>query len=89
MKLIIKITVVITIILLDIAGTFSYSDWPFVVLLLTFVLGRKTTVFFALCLLVWMGLSYVPTGAGPVTERIGEWFYLFFLFGLIQYGYEV
>ena len=35
-----------------------------------------------------MGLSYVKTGSGEVTERMGEWFYLFFLAGIIHYSKE-
>lgn len=89
MKLITNVAILLTIIFLDIAGAFSHSDLPFLAVFLTFSLGRKGTFAFALFLLAWMGLSYIPTGAGAVTERIGEWFYLFFVFGLIQYGYEV
>jgi len=76
-------------------GGFNYSDIPFVFVLIFYVLyvffqraGSRMTFALALFFLVWMGLSYVPTGAGRVTERIGEWFYLFFLFAIIQCGYE-
>lgn len=80
----------------DLAGTFTYSDIPFAavfVLYAVFVIVQltksKATFGIALFLLIWMTFSYIPTGAGRVTERIGEWFYLFFIFGLIQYTYEV
>lgn len=79
----------------DLAGTFSYSDMPFAavfVLYTVFVIVQhmksKATFNIALFLLIWMAFSYIPTGAGRTTERIGEWFYLFFIFGLIQYTRE-
>lgn len=81
---------------LDLAGAFSYSDVPFLSAFLLYVLflfiqkgGSKTSFTLALIFLVIMGFSYIPTGAGRITERIGEWFYLFFLFGLIQSGVSI
>jgi hypothetical protein len=83
------------IVIADVAGLFAFSDMPFAlafVLYGLFVITQKTksniTVRLMLFFLVWMGFSYVPTGAGKITERIGEWFYLLFVFGLIQYARE-
>lgn len=79
----------------DLAGLFSYSDTPFAVAFLLYTVflivqhtKSKTTFNFAFFLLIWMVLSYIPTGAGRITERIGEWFFLFFVFGLVQYTKE-
>ncbi len=79
----------------DLGGTFAHGDIPFVIALLFYTMfvriqntQSKTTFTLTLFFLVWMGLSWVPTGAGIVTERIGEWFYLFFVIGLIQYMKE-
>jgi len=90
------IPLIFAIVFADLAGVFSYTDMPFFLVFLLFiayVITQKSTskaaFLFSLFFLVWMWLSYIPTGAGKVTERIGEWFYLFFVFGLIQYGYEV
>jgi hypothetical protein len=76
----------------DLAGAFSYSDMPFLIafslyFLFLFIQKNTSKISFVtvLFLLVFMGLSYIPTGAGRITERIGEWFYLFFVFGLVQY----
>ena len=83
------------IIFIDLVGTFFFSDVPFALVLalyLIFVLIQRaksrTTFVFVLFFIIWMGLSYIPTGAGQTTERVGEWFYLFFVFGLIQYAIE-
>lgn len=79
----------------DLAGTFSYSDLPFVlafaIYILFVVIQRSSgwsSFIMTLYLLILMGLSYVQTGSGAITERFGEWFYLFFVFGLIQYTKE-
>jgi len=86
---------VVGVILVDLAGTFSFSDAPFAIALAlytVFVLMQRaksnSTFLITIFFLILMGLSYIPTGPGPVTERIGEWFYLFFLYGLIQYLWE-
>jgi hypothetical protein len=80
---------------MDLAGTFNYSDLPFLfafTIYIIFVLIQRTqskaAFIVALLLLIYTGLSYLPTGASPTTERFGEWLYLFFVFGLIQYGKE-
>lgn len=80
---------------LDLAGVFSYTDLPFLISFFLYFLflviqkaTSKTSFVIAIFLLVYMGLSYIPTGAGRVTERIGEWFYLFLVVGLIQYTNE-
>jgi hypothetical protein len=48
----------------------------------------KLSFVIAVFFLISMGLSYTKTGPGVITERMGEWFYLFFIFGLIQYAKE-
>ncbi len=90
------IPLIIGVVFVDLSGTFSYSDLPFAIaflLYITFVFLQRaksrTAFIMSLFFLAWMGLSYVPTGASVLTERIGEWFYLFFVFGLIQYNKEV
>lgn len=82
-------------IIADFAGFFNYSDVPFVIAFLFYFLflfiqkgTSKISFGIVLCFLVFMGLSYIPTGAGRITERMGEWFYLFFVVGLIQYVKE-
>lgn len=79
----------------DFAGLFNYSDLPFAIAFLFYFLflflqkgTSKVSFSMALCFLVFMGLSYIPTGAGRITERMGEWLYLFFVAGLIQYAKE-
>lgn len=76
----------------DLAGTFSYSDLPFVLAFVIYILfvviqrsSSRGTFIMTLYLLILMGLSYVQTGPSAITERLGEWFYLFFAFGLVQY----
>ena len=82
-------------IFVDLTGFFSYSDVPFIIVFSLYFLflfiqkgTSKVSFVMALFLLVYMGISYIPTGAGRITERIGEWFYLFFIVGLIQYMKE-
>lgn len=89
------IPLIFGILFVDLAGTFSYSDLPFVFafsvyMLFVFIQGStsKATFIMTLYLLIIMGLSYVQTGPGVITERFGEWFYLFFVFGLVQYTKE-
>lgn len=84
------------IIFLDLAGTFNYSDLPFLfafVIYFVFVfiqrVQSKATFSVALLLLIYMGLSYIPAGPSRVTERFGEWFFLFFVYGLIQYVKDI
>lgn len=80
----------------DIAGLFSQTDLPFVLAFLLYLLfvftqksSSRVSFGFAMFFLIWMGLSYIPTGPSGVTERIGEWFFLSFVLGLLHYGYEV
>jgi hypothetical protein len=75
----------------DVGGWFGFADVSFAIVLFLYVLyvyiqntKSSTTFAFSLFFLVWMGLSYAPTGAGIVTERIGEWFYIFFLLACVQ-----
>ncbi len=83
---------ILVIVIVDIMGVFSYSDMSFVITFLLYfwvIRSRRNTsrisFICALMLLFIMACFYVLTGAGKITERIGEWFYLFFVFGLIQY----
>lgn len=80
----------------DLAGAFSYSDLPFVIAFVLYgifhisqKIRSKTTFAISLFFLIWMGFSYIPTGAGVVTERIGEWLFLFFVYGLVQIHLEL
>lgn len=89
------IPLIFGVVFVDLAGVFSFSDMPFAIAFILYILfviiqHPKSNVSFtlALSLLIWMGLSYIPTGAGIVTERIGEWFYLFLVFGLVQSARE-
>jgi len=89
------VTVVCSIVFADLAGIFGFSDFAFLFGLLFWCIalllqkGKSRASFVvSLFLLFFMGLSYIPTGAGPITERIGEWFYLFFVCGLVQYTKE-
>jgi hypothetical protein len=84
------------VVLFDLAGGFNFSDLPFLLAFLLygiFVLfqrsGSKVAFGLALLFLIYTGLSYVPAGTARTTERFGEWFYLFFVFGLIQYAVEL
>lgn len=90
------IPIIAGIVLLDLAGTFSFSDIPFGLAFLifsVFMLIQKgiSRVSFvsSLYFLIAMGLSYVQTGSSIITERLGEWFYLFFLVGILQYIKEL
>jgi len=83
------------VVFLDFAGIFGYSDFAFVcafsLYILFFVIQKgtsRTSFILSLFFLIIMGLSYIPTGFGSLTERMGEWFYLFFVFGLLQYTKE-
>lgn len=80
------------IVFLDLAGNFSFSDFPFALTFGTFFVfmliqrgTSKASFVIALYFLITMGLSYLQSGTGQITERLGEWFYLFFLVGILQY----
>jgi len=90
------IPVIAGIALLDLAGIFSFTDFPFLLallLLFLFIFIQKSTsrvtFIVALYFLILMGLSYIPTSTSLITERLGEWFYLFFFISIIQYLMEV
>lgn len=92
----ILIPVIFAIVFADFAGVFSQSDVPFVLALLLYFLfasvqkaSSRLAFGFSLFFLVLMGLSYIPTGPSGITERMGEWFFVFFVLGLLRYGYEV
>jgi predicted membrane channel-forming protein YqfA (hemolysin III family) len=79
----------------DLAGTFNFSDIPFAIVFLLYILfiiiqrtNSKAAFLVSLLFFILMGLSYIPTATGKITERLGEWFYLFFVFGLVQYTSE-
>jgi 2-polyprenyl-3-methyl-5-hydroxy-6-metoxy-1,4-benzoquinol methylase len=79
----------------DLAGAFSFSDVPFAIALVLYILfiilqrsTSKTTFFITILFLLLMGLMYVPTGSGSITERIGVWFCVFFLLAMVQYRIE-
>jgi hypothetical protein len=83
------------ILLLDLAGVFNYGDIPFVLAFILYGLfviiqrsSSNVTFRIALTLLLYVCLSYIPSGASQITERFGEWFYLSFFFGLAQYIVE-
>jgi hypothetical protein len=61
-----------------------YTIW-----ILIFRFTSRLTFFIVLTLVVCMSVSYVQNGSIRLTERIGEWLYLFFLFGLAQYFKEI
>ena len=80
------------VVFIDLAAIFSFSDLPFlfsvILYVLFFVIQRSSSrapLFVSLYFLAVMGLSYITTGTGRTTERLGEWFYIFFLIGLGQY----
>lgn len=86
------VPLMVVVLTLDLADVFNYSDLPFFLMFLiySFIVliqrsSSKMSFFLALILLSYMALSYIPSGASATTERFGEWFYLFFVFGLIQY----
>ena len=86
------IFIIAGIVLLDLAGTFSFSDLPFVLVFSVFFVfmliqsGKsKVSIVISLYFLITMGLSYIQTGTSVITERLGEWFYLFFLVGILEY----
>jgi hypothetical protein len=79
------------VVMADLASMFSYSDVPFVIGIVCYLVfvyiqrASSQSVFtLALFFLLWMGASYVPTGPSKITERIGEWFYIFFALGITQ-----
>ena len=90
------IVVMAAILFLDLAGVFGYSDLPFLLAFFVYaifiIIQRSTSRLsfgVALLMLLYMGLSYIPTATSRTTERFGEWFYLFFFFGMLQYCREL
>ena len=79
------------VIFLDLAGSFSFTDLPLAVVIglysflaVTKLSSSRTAFGLSVFLLCLMGLSYIPTGEGVMTERMGEWFYVCFFMGLIH-----
>lgn len=90
------IPIIAGILCFDLTGAFNYTDSPFLITFLIYVVfvfiqqsQSKFTFSIAILLLIYTGLSYIPTNASLVTERFGEWFYLFFVFGIIQYTKDI
>jgi len=90
------IPLIAVVLFLDLSAVFNYSDTPFIIGFLLYGIiaiiqksSSKMTFSLIFALLLYMGISYLPTGPSRTTERIGEWFYVFFVFGLIQYIQEV
>lgn len=90
------ILVIAALIAIDVTEAFTFSDVPFLIGFVIYTIAvRKAHADFRwsfgitclLLLLAWC--FYIPTGAGIVTERLAVWFYLFFLYGLIQYWIRV
>lgn len=89
------LSVVVGIIVADLFGRFGISDLPFIlafgaytVLIILRRIHHGATIAVASLFVALMGASYIIQGASGLTERMGEWFYLFFIFSLIQYAKE-
>ncbi len=89
------IAAMIGIVVMDLLYKFGNYDTPFMLefvlyLLYTFLRRStsKLTFIVVILFIVSMGISYITAGSTRLTERFGEWFYLYFIFGLIQYGRE-
>ncbi len=81
---------------LDLARIFKFSDFSFSLasfLYILFILFNrstsKLTFYISLFIVFFMGISYLQNGFDTITERIGEWLYIFFVFGLVQYAKEL
>ncbi len=81
---------------LDVKHFFSFSDVAFIVAICTYVFfinlerySSKFTFILTIYFVLIMGVSYLQNGFDTITERIGEWFYIFFAIGLIQYSREL
>lgn len=91
-----SLMVLVAVVFLDIQGVFGFSDGVFVLGLflgaVVYLIQKSTSKLpfsLATFFLLWMGLSYIPTGSSEQTERIGVWFFLTFFLGLVQYGVEL
>jgi hypothetical protein len=91
LSLVIIAAIIITIIR-DLMYLFGNYDTPFIVVFILFTalmyllrLSSKVTFYIVLLFIVFMGNFYIQYGPIRITERSGEWFYLFFVFGLLQY----
>lgn len=80
------------IVFLDLADVFSFSDLPFLLILVLYCLfvliqrcSSRSGFLISLYFLICMGLSNSTTGASRITERMGEWFYIFFLIALVHF----
>ncbi len=92
----IMVTLFITgVIVADFFYKFGNGDLPFLLVFVPYtvlcVIQRKSsrlTFEIVLLLVLFMAYSYIVNGEFRLTERIGEWFYLFLVFGLVQYMRE-
>ncbi|MCX8009193.1 MAG: hypothetical protein N3A54_05865 [Patescibacteria group bacterium] len=87
---------IVIVFLLDMLYKFGNYDIPFIVVFLAYFmlihfakLTSKITFLIIISLTILMGYFYIQQGAFRLTERIGEWFYVFLIVGIVQYAYEV
>jgi len=88
--------IIVGIIAADLFYTFGNYDTPFVIAFSIYVLSvmvrrvsSRTAFTIALFFVVLMSYFYMRQGSVRLSERLGEWFYLFFISGLIHYGLEL
>lgn len=89
------VILLITVFGADLFYAFGNYDTPFVLAILFYLLyiwiqrsASRLTFTIVLFLIIGMGFSYMFRGPDRLTERIGQWFYLFFVLGLFQYTKE-
>ncbi len=77
---------------LDLMYKFGNHDTPFIISLISTVLvlyirkaSYKYVFGLALAIVSCMGMAFVFFGSLRLTERLGEWFFLLFVLGLIHY----
>lgn len=78
------------IILADLFYKFGNYDTPFffvflilLLLLLKNLITSRSIFIVSFVLLLSMGTSYIQVGGARLTERLGEWFFIVFVFGLL------
>jgi hypothetical protein len=85
MKLIISLIIILGIFLTDLKGWFLLSDLSFFLALIVYMLFlRKWALAISLFFLAVMSYFFIRTGISNRVERVGEWFYIFFVIGVIQ-----
>lgn len=92
----ILVFLMIFIVITDLRYKFGNYDTPFMLEFVLYVLyvfikrtASKLSFGIVLLFILSMGVSYMLFGSARLTERMGEWFYLYFLFGLLQYSKEI